>query len=393
MSAHNHNVWLAVVFAGQGAQKPGMGRDLYEVSAAARAVFDRAGEEIKHDCFESDAEYLKQTEVTQPAVYTMDLACLAALMEATEDTLCWQPATAAAIATATAAATATACGSNGVHPRNGICYAGFSLGEYAALTAAGVIGSFEEGLALVRKRSLLMKEAGTNPGGSPRGAMAAGMGTTEAVLALVEKIRGSDILEAVNFNSPAQTVVAGDAAAVGHFAQAAKDDRSLGVKAIPLSVSGAFHSPIMAPAAEGLAAALVGYTFSAPKNRVYLNLTGEDIEAYRSSMTTALRVDERTEKTETTDTNQTAPSLSIKNVDSTAYDAAWKEVLFRQIQNPVQWQRTVEQMAADGIRALIEVGPGKTLSGLVKKIAPEIEVRHIEDIESLAEAVQFVKNL
>jgi [acyl-carrier-protein] S-malonyltransferase len=335
MLSHNNNIWLAVVFAGQGAQKPGMGRDLYEASAAARAVFDRAGEEIKHDCFESDAEYLKQTEVTQPAVYTMDLACLAALEEAVGEAM-----------------------------PNEICYAGFSLGEYAALTAAGVIGSFEEGLALVRQRSLLMKEAGTNPDGSPRGAMAAGMGTTEAVLALVEKIRGNDILEAVNFNSPAQTVVAGDTAAVERFAAAAKEDRSLGVKAIPLSVSGAFHSPIMAPAAEGLAEALAGYTLSAPKNRVYLNLTGEDIEAYRSS---------------------------IKNIDSITYDAAWKEVLFRQIQSPVQWQRIVEQMAADGVRALIEVGPGKTLSGLVKKIAPEIEVRHIEDTESLAEALAFVK--
>jgi [acyl-carrier-protein] S-malonyltransferase len=379
MLSPNNSVWLAVVFAGQGAQKPGMGRDLYEASAAARAVFDRAGEEIKHDCFESDADHLQQTEITQPAVYTMDMACLAALKEATEDML------------------------------YGICYAGFSLGEYAALTAAGVIGSFEEGLALVRKRSLLMKEAGTNPDGSPRGAMAAGMGTTEAVLALVEKTRGSDILEAVNFNSPAQTVVAGDAAAVGRFAQAAKDDRSLGVKAIPLSVSGAFHSPIMAPAAEGLAAALADYTFSAPKNRVYLNLTGKDIEAYRSSMTAASRADEWVEETETTkvaevaeateateatkatDTNLTAPAMSIKNVDSITYDAAWKDVMVRQIQSPVQWQRTVEQMAADGVRALIEVGPGKTLSGLVKKIAPQIEVRHVEDTESLAEAVVFVK--
>ncbi|GHU63909.1 malonyl CoA-acyl carrier protein transacylase [Clostridia bacterium] len=374
MGTNNNNSWLAVVFAGQGAQKPGMGFDLYESSVAARTVFDRAGDEIKHDCFESDAEHLKQTEVTQPAVYTMDMACLAALKEATADTLLWQPEMAVATTTTTTTTTAAASagGREGFHPTNDICCAGFSLGEYAALTAAGVIGSFEEGLALVRKRSLLMKAAGTNSDGSPRGAMAAGMGTAEAVLALVEQTRGSDILEAVNFNSPGQTVVAGDIVAVERFVAAAKENRSLGVKAIPLPVSGAFHSPIMASAAEGLAAVLSAHTFSAPHHRVYLNVTGEDIEAFRRSVTKALPV-------------------STSGIDTISYDAAWKEVMIRQMQSPVQWQRTVEQMEADGVRVLIEVGPGKTLSGLVKKITSAIEVCHVEDAESLAAAAEFVK--
>jgi [acyl-carrier-protein] S-malonyltransferase len=301
-----------------------MGLDLYESSAAARAIFDRAGEEVKHDCFDSDAEHLKQTEVTQPAVYTMDMACFAALTEAAGDAM---PAK--------------------------VCYAGFSLGEYAALTAAGVIASFEEGLALVRQRSRLMKEAGVYPDGSPRGTMAAGMGEKSAILALVELSRGKDVLEAVNFNSPAQTVVAGDATAVARFAQAAKEDRSLGVKAIPLSVSGAFHSPIMAPAAEGLASVLAAYTFSAPRRPVYLNVTGREL----------------------------VPTEDVK------------EVMVRQIQNPVQWQETVEQMEVDDVMTLIEVGPGKTLSGLVKKITPEIEVCHVEDAESLAAAADFIRNL
>ena len=319
------NKKYTIVFAGQGAQKPGMGKSLYDASPAARAVFDRAGDGIKFDCFEADAERLRQTEVTQPAVYTMDMAAYAALREALEI-------------------------EEGRFPEPaGV--AGFSLGEYAALTAAGVIGSFETGLELVRKRSMLMAEAGTNPDGSRRGTMAAGMGDKDAVLALVEKARGADVLEAVNFNSPQQTVVAGDISAVERFAELAKGDRSLGVKAIPLSVSGAFHSPIMRPAAEGLAQALEDYTFGEPKLAVYLNSTGSIMEA----------------------------------------DMKADAIMVRQIQSPVEWQQTVENMRAGGVETIVEVGPGKTLSGLVKKIAPELTTLHAEDAESLAEACESLR--
>jgi [acyl-carrier-protein] S-malonyltransferase len=328
----------AVVFAGQGAQKPGMGKCLYEASPAARAVFDEAGDEIKYDCFEADAERLRQTEVTQPAVYTMDMAAYAALREALDVLGGFaEPA----------------------------CVAGFSLGEYAAFTAADVIGSIGEGLSLVRTRSKLMKEAGTNPDGSQKGTMAAGMGNRDAVCALVEKVRGADVLEAVNFNSPQQTVVAGDMAAVERFAALAKEDRSLGVKAIPLPVSGAFHSPIMRPAAEGLAKALDDCSFEAPSIDVYLNSTGELFEAYEDAEA---------------------------GIDAdTAADARAKAVMTRQIKSPVEWQKTIEAMAANGIKMIIEVGPGKTLSGLVKKIAPEITALHVEDAESLVETIRVVK--
>ena len=327
----NNKPYLAIVFAGQGAQKPGMGKSLYDNSAAARRVFDLAGDDIKYDCFESEAEHLMQTEITQPAVYTMDMACFAALKEAAGEAM---PDT--------------------------LAYAGFSLGEYAALTAGGVIGSFEQGLDLVRKRSQLMKKAGTNPDGSQRGSMAAGMGDVDAVLALVEKTRDGDILEAVNFNCPTQTVVAGDVCAVERFTQTAKEDRSHGVKAIPLSVSGAFHSPIMAEAAEGLAEALNEYEFETENindDTIYLNVSGANI----------------------------ASTLGA------AGDANWKDVMIRQIKSPVQWQKTVENMVKDGISVVIEVGPGKTLSGLVKKITSEIEVFHVEDMESLAEAAEAIK--
>jgi len=338
----------AVVFAGQGAQKPGMGKSLYEAAPAARAVFDLAGEDIKYDCIEADAERLKQTEVTQPAVYTMDMAAYAALREALG---------AGNDNAGNGSADDSADNNAFVEP---LGVAGFSLGEYAAYTAAGVISSFEEGLALVKIRALLMKEAGTDTGGNQRGTMAAGIGKREAVLDLVQKARGDDILEAVNFNSPTQTVVAGDVIAVERFSALAAEDRALGVKAITLTVSGAFHSTLMKPAAERLAEALREFDFKDPSIPVYLNVTGGLYEEYEK--------------------------IAIGSVN-----AKVRAIMVCQMQSPVYWQQTVEAMAAAGIETIIEVGPGKTLTGLVKKINPELVALHVEDAESLNEAVDHLK--
>ena len=324
----------ALVFAGQGAQKPGMGKSLYEASPAARAVFDRAGQAIKHDCFEADAERLKQTEVTQPAVYTMDMAAYAAFREA--------------------------LGMDEGNFSEPSCVAGFSLGEYAAFTAAGVISSLEEGLELVKARSLLMKAAGTAADGTQIGAMAAGMGDREAVLGLVEKAREKDVLEAVNYNSPQQTVVAGDSSAVERFISLAAGDRSLGVKAIPLSVSGAFHSPLMKPAGEGLTEVLRDFSFSEPSLPVYLNVTGGAYEDYAE--------------------------IAVGSLNSKV-----KAIMVCQIQSPVFWQHTIESIVSNGIETIVEIGPGKTLSGLIKKIAPEITALHVEDAESLRETAARFK--
>lgn len=325
-----------IVFAGQGAQKPGMGKSLYEASPAARSVFDRAGDEIKYDCFEADAERLKQTEVTQPAVYAMDMAAYAALRET------------------------LGIDEGGFSEPLGV--AGFSLGEYGAYTAAGVIGSLEEGLELVKIRSLLMKAAGTAPDGTQLGAMAAGMGDRDAVLALVGNARGEDVLEAVNFNSPMQTVVAGDKVAIERFVTLAAEDRSLGVKAIPLSVSGAFHSQLMRPAAEGLIEALADYSFYEPSLPLYLNVTGGTYEEYSEA--------------------------AVGKVN-----AKVKALMVCQINSPVYWQTIIETMVADGIEAIVEVGPGKTLTGLVKKIAPEITAMNVEDAISLAAAADYLKEV
>ena len=316
-----------VVFSGQGAQKPGMGKSLYETSPAAREVFDRAGDEIKYDCFEADSDRLKQTEVTQPAVYTMDMAAYAALREALGE------------------------GEDSFIEPSGI--AGFSLGEYAAFTAAGAIGSFEEGLVLVKVRSLLMQAAGA-------GAMAACIGERDAILDLVEKTREEDVLEAVNYNSPQQTVVAGDTVAVERLAGLAAGDRGLGVKAIPLSVSGAFHSPLMRPAAEGLAEALKNFSFHDPTLPVYINVTGGLYEEYSEA--------------------------AVGSANS-----KMRALMVCHIQSPVHWQHTIERMAASGIKTIIETGPGKTLTGLTKKIAPELVALNVEDSKSLNDTIEYIK--
>ena len=344
----------AVVFAGQGAQKPGMGKSLYEASPAAREVFDLAGEEIKHFCFEADEEALKQTEVTQPAVFAMDMAAYAALREA----LGLIP------------------GENGESAKNRkntfpapAAVAGFSLGEYAAFAAAGVIDSLETGLSLVRKRSLLMKEAGSNPDGSQKGAMAACIGDREGTLGLVEKARGTGILEAVNFNSPQQIVVAGDVAAVERLVELSQGVSGVKVKMLP--VSGAFHSPIMKPAAEGLAGALEGYVFGAPSLPVYLNVTGGTFDEYRFGC----------------DRSMPEADCVYATPEAAVTDAKVKAIMVRQIQSPVYWQTTIEAMVAASIEAIIEVGPGKTLTGLAKKIAPDVKALNVEDADSLAATV------
>ncbi|MDR2088801.1 MAG: ACP S-malonyltransferase [Clostridiales Family XIII bacterium] len=327
-----------LLFAGQGAQYEGMGKSLYDAHPAARGIFDRAGDEIKHWCFEGTKEELRQTHITQPAVFTVTLAAHAALTDAL------------------ARENLTARGADG----GGFAVAGlagFSLGEYAALTAAGCIADFESALALVEKRGAYMAEAGRDESGAQRGAMLAVFGERGAVLAAVEAARAGDILEAVNFNAPAQTVAAGDAAAIDRLRKKVKETD--GLKAVPLNVSTAFHSPMMAPAAERLAEAVRGMEFSAPRVRVYANTTGRDLMEGKPAAHT---------------------------------DAAWiRARLALQLKSPVYWQETIENMAADGVELFIELGPGRTLTGLVKKIKPELRALPVEDAESLDAALASIK--
>ena len=323
---------IGIVFAGQGAQYSGMGKDLYDSYPQAKEIFDLAGDQIKEWCFEGDAETLKQTHVTQPTIYTVSMAAYKALLAELEK--------------------------NGLSDKLEIdAVAGFSLGEYSALTAAGVIPKISEGVEIVAQRGTLMQEAGRDEDGNAKGTMAAALGKREKILDLVELAREDGILEGVNFNSPKQTVVAGDKAAVARFAELAKENR---IKAIPLSVSTAFHSPMMIPAAEKLKDVLRQAELKMPEITVYADVTADDI---------------------------------MKDYDGGDLKDYLVEIMAKQAMSPVYWEEIIRRFEADGVKAIIEVGPGTTLSGLTKKTCKEIAALNVENVETLQETIAQLKEL
>ena len=323
---------IGIVFAGQGAQYSGMGKDLYDSYPQAKEIFDLAGDQIKEWCFEGDAETLKQAHVTQPTIYTVSMAAYKALLAELEK--------------------------NGLSDKLEIdAVAGFSLGEYSALTAAGVIPKISEGVEIVAQRGTLMQEAGRDEDGNAKGTMAAALGKREKILDLVEQAREDGILEGVNFNSPKQTVVAGDKAAVARFAELAKENR---IKAIPLSVSTAFHSPMMIPAAEKLKDVLRQAELKMPEITVYADVTADDI---------------------------------MKDYDGGDLQDYLVEIMAKQAMSPVYWEEIIRRFEADGVKAIIEVGPGTTLSGLTKKTCKEIAALNVENVETLQETIAQLKEL
>ena len=323
---------IGIVFAGQGAQYSGMGKDLYDSYPQAKEIFDLAGDQIKEWCFEGDAETLKQTHVTQPTIYTVSMAAYKALLAELEK--------------------------NGLSDKLEIdAVAGFSLGAYSALKAAGVIPKISEGVEIVAQRGTLMQEAGRDEDGNAKGTMAAALGKREKILDLVEQAREDGILEGVNFNSPKQTVVAGDKAAVARFAELAKENR---IKAIPLSVSTAFHSPMMIPAAEKLKDVLRQAELKMPEITVYADVTADDI---------------------------------MKDYDGGDLKDYLVEIMAKQAMSPVYWEEIIRRFEADGVKAIIEVGPGTTLSGLTKKTCKEIAALNVENVETLQETIAQLKEL
>lgn len=280
----------AYVFPGQGAQFSGMGKDLYEQSPIAKELFDKANEILGFDItkimFEGTDEELKQTKVTQPAIF-LHSTILAAVLGDT-----FQPD----------------------------MVAGHSLGEFSALVANGTL-SFEDGLTLVYKRALAMQKACE----AEPSTMAAILGLDDDV---VEQICASinGVVVAANYNCPGQLVISGAIPAVEEAC--AKLTEAGAKRALLLQVGGAFHSPLMEPAREELAAAIEATTFNTPSCPVYQNVTA---------------------------TGVTDPTEIKKN-------------LVDQLTAPVKWTQIMQQMIADGASEVIEVGPGKVLQGLFKKV-------------------------
>jgi [acyl-carrier-protein] S-malonyltransferase len=285
-----------------------MGKEIAQHFPEAREIFSRAdailGISLSQLMSEGPEEDLRRTVNAQPAVVAVSLACFR-ILEAMGVTF---------------AATA-----------------GHSVGEYAALAAAGVI-DVETALSLLRVRGRLMQSAGdTRPG-----TMAAVMGITfDQVEDLCAKAREGDILEIANINSPDQVVISGDVSAVGRAVALAP---SLGAKrAVPLAVSAAFHSPLMGPVAEELARELDGAEFRDAKMPVILNVTG------------------------------------MQAVSAEEIRAALK----RQLMSRVHWLQSVQEMIGMGIGVFIEAGPGTALSGMVRKISKDVEVSNFQDMKSL----------
>jgi [acyl-carrier-protein] S-malonyltransferase len=280
----------AYVFPGQGAQFSGMGKDLYEASEAAKALFQQANEIVGFDIqtimFEGSDDELKQTKVTQPAIFLHSTILATCLGEAFQPDM----------------------------------VAGHSLGEISALVANKTL-TFEDGLKLVYKRALAMQAACE----AVPSTMAAILGLEDEV---VEQICNSidDVVVAANYNCPGQLVISGSIPAVE--AACEKLTEAGAKRALILPVGGAFHSPLMEPAREELAAAIEATTFNTPICPVYQNTTATAI---------------------------TVPTEIKKN-------------LIDQLTAPVRWTQTMQQMIADGATEVIEVGPGKVLQGLFKKV-------------------------
>ncbi len=306
----------AFVFPGQGAQKPGMGLDFYESSETAKRLYDEADEILGFDfsgmCFRGTDEELTKTINTQPAIYVHSVAACRLLAE------------------------------RGIRPS---ITAGHSIGEYAALTAAGVI-SFEDGLRLVRERGRLMNEAGVKAPGT----MAAIIGMKyDMVMECCGKARDLGVVGVANFNSPEQIVISGAIPAVEKACEIIKAAGARRV--VPLKVGAAFHSALMADAAAEFEKAIDKASFSKAEIPVVANYEAKamtDPEALRSA-------------------------------------------LKKQMLGSVLWLDSIRVMAAEGVEVFIEAGPGKALSGMIRKTDPSLRTINAEDMASLEKCTEEMK--
>lgn len=288
----------AYVFPGQGAQFSGMGKDLYESNPLAKEYFDRANEilgfNITEIMFNGSDEELKQTKVTQPAVFIHSVVSALSLGEGfTPDMV-----------------------------------AGHSLGEFSALTAAGAL-SFEDGLKLVYKRALAMQAACEKQQSTMAAILALPDETVENICDNITK--EGNIVVAANYNCPGQIVISGTIEGVN---KACEELKAAGAKrAMPLNVSGAFHSPLMQPAKEELEAAINGTPFNTPRCPIYQNVDAK-------------------------------PHTDPHEI---------KANLIAQLTSSVRWTASVTQMIEDGATEFTECGPGTVLQGMIKKISAALK--------------------
>lgn len=302
---------LVILCPGQGAQAVGMGKVFAEKSQDSKAVFDHAdrilggalGASLSTLCFEGPADRLNKTDASQPAIFATSIACYAALKAQ------WNYG-------------------NGEAPI--AAAAGLSLGEYTALTISGAM-TFEDGLKLVALRGRAMQDAAE----ASQGGMVALIGADEnQAQQICDKARGSDVLVCANFNAPGQIVLSGSKAACDRAGPIASE---MGLRATPLVVAGAFHSPLMQPAAERLAKALSEVQIRAPRCPVYANVTAQ-------------------------------PHASDP--------ASIRERLVEQLTSPVRWSQSCAAIASTlaGKAEFHELAPGRTLAGLYRRIDKNVKV-------------------
>lgn len=297
----------ACLFPGQGSQAVGMGKALVEAYPESRAVFETAdrllGFSISSLCFEGPEPQLTATSNAQPAILTASMAAWVVLQQ------------------------------RGIRPA---ATAGHSLGQYSALVAAGAL-TFEQAVMVTRKRGEIMEKAAN-------GTMAAILGLDRASLeALCQRVALPEVADVANFNSPDQIVISGSVNGIRQVCEWVKAETK--AKAIPLNVSGAFHSRLMTAAKEELGKSLGGTSIQSPRTPVVNNVTGDYV-------------------------------ADPKDI---------RETLMTQVMKPVLWEPSMRKMLADGIDTFIEVGPGKVLSGLVKRIDRNAKSYQVNDPASLEE--------